>query len=176
MTTAKARPRKRPRSEPQASEARAPAKAWIDGRVIDAAEARVPITDHGLLYGDGIFEGIRAFGGRVFRLDLHLARLAASARALALELPGGVPAMRSIVLDTVRAHGTPDAYIRLVVTRGEGALRRPLPDARRGRGRVEVRATAHALDSATRLFVLSMRARRSSRFQGAGSARPRAPR
>ena len=63
------------------------AKAWIDGKVIEASQARIPITDHGLLYGDGIFEGIRVFGGRVFRLELHLARFAASARALALELP-----------------------------------------------------------------------------------------
>jgi branched-chain amino acid aminotransferase len=98
------------------------AKAWLDGRVIDAHEARIPITDHGLLYGDGLFEGIRVFGRRIFRLELHLARLAAGARALALELPGGVERLREIVLETVRAHGGPDAYVRLVVTRGEGAL------------------------------------------------------
>ena len=98
------------------------AKAWIDGGIVDASQARIPITDHGLLYGDGIFEGIRVFGGRVFRLELHLARLAASARALALELPGGIEAMRRIVCDTVRAFGSPDAYVRLIVTRGEGAL------------------------------------------------------
>jgi branched-chain amino acid aminotransferase len=98
------------------------AKAWIDGRVVEAAQARIPITDHGLLYGDGIFEGIRVFGGRIFRLELHLARFAAGARALALELPGGTEVLRGIVRDTVRAHGTPDAYVRLIATRGEGAL------------------------------------------------------
>jgi branched-chain amino acid aminotransferase len=98
------------------------AKAWIDGRVIEATDARVSVLDHGLLYGDGIFEGIRVFGGRVFRQELHLARLAASARAIGLELPGGIDAMREVVRETVRAHGTPDAYVRLIVTRGPGAL------------------------------------------------------
>ena len=63
---------------------------WIDGEIVAGADARVPVTDHGLLYGDGIFEGIRVAGGRIFRVDTHLARLAASARALALELPGGI--------------------------------------------------------------------------------------
>jgi branched-chain amino acid aminotransferase len=98
------------------------AKVWIAGRVVDLREATVPVTDHGLLYGDGVFEGIRVFDRRVFRLDDHLARLAAGARALGLTLPGGVERMRAIVLDTVRAHGGDDAYVRLVVTRGEGAL------------------------------------------------------
>ncbi len=98
------------------------AVVWIDGRVVDVAEARVPVTDHGLLYGDGVFEGIRVYGGRVFRLDDHLARFAAGAKALALEPPGGIPAVREIVLETVRAHGESEAYVRLVLTRGEGAL------------------------------------------------------
>ena len=97
-------------------------KVWIDGGIVDGAEARISVTDHGLLYGDGIFEGIRVNGGRVFRLDAHMARFAASARALCLELPGGVEGVREIVLETVRAHATPDAYIRLIVTRGEGGL------------------------------------------------------
>lgn len=98
------------------------ALVWIDGAVVPAQEARVPVTDHGLLYGDGVFEGIRVHGGRVFRLDDHLARLAAGAKALALALPGGAPRVREIVLETVRAHGAAEAYVRLVVTRGEGAL------------------------------------------------------
>ena len=67
---------------------------WIDGRVVDASEARIPVTDHGLLYGDGIFEGIRVYGARVFRLDEHLARFAAGAKALALEIPDGVARVR----------------------------------------------------------------------------------
>jgi branched-chain amino acid aminotransferase len=100
----------------------AEARAWIDGRVVPLAEARIPITDHGLLYGDGIFEGIRIRGRRVFRLDDHLARLAIAARAIGLALPGGVAAVRRAVLDTARAFGESEAYVRLVVTRGEGAL------------------------------------------------------
>jgi branched-chain amino acid aminotransferase len=97
-------------------------KVWIDGRVVDAGEARIPVTDHGLLYGDGIFEGIRVAGGRVFRLDDHLARFGAAARAIALELPGGLGAIREIVLETARAYGQPAAYVRLIATRGEGEL------------------------------------------------------
>jgi branched-chain amino acid aminotransferase len=97
-------------------------KVWIDGKIVDGAEARVPVTDHGLLYGDGLFEGIRIYGGRVFRLELHLARLAAGARALGLALPGGVEGLREVVLETARAFGEAEAYVRLIVTRGEGPL------------------------------------------------------
>jgi len=97
-------------------------KVWLDGKIVEGSEARVPVTDHGLLYGDGIFEGIRIYGGRVFRLGLHLARLGAGARAIGLELPGGVEALRTIVLDTARAFGAAEAYVRLIVTRGEGPL------------------------------------------------------
>jgi len=97
-------------------------KVWIDGKIVEGNEARVPVTDHGLLYGDGIFEGIRVYAGRVFRLDLHLARLGTSARFLGLELPGGIEAMREIVRVTARAFGSDESYVRLVVTRGEGAL------------------------------------------------------
>ncbi|MBM4335569.1 MAG: branched-chain-amino-acid transaminase [Deltaproteobacteria bacterium] len=97
-------------------------KVWIDGRVVDGSEARVPVTDHGLLYGDGIFEGIRLAGGRVFRLDSHLARLRHSGRAIGLELPGGIAGVREIVLATARAWGRPDGYVRLLVTRGDGAM------------------------------------------------------
>jgi branched-chain amino acid aminotransferase len=98
------------------------AKVWIDGAVIEATEARVPVTDHGLLYGDGVFEGIRIYRGGLFRLDRHLARLEVGLKALALEPAGGVAAMRDIVLATARAYGESEAYTRLVVTRGEGAL------------------------------------------------------
>jgi DNA-binding IclR family transcriptional regulator len=79
---------------------------WIDGRVVPSDEARIPVVDHGLLYGDGIFEGIRVFGSRVFRLDRHLARFAAGARALGLSIPGGIPAVREIVLETARAYAS----------------------------------------------------------------------
>jgi branched-chain amino acid aminotransferase len=97
-------------------------KVWIDGAIVPAAEARVPVLDHGLLYGDGVFEGIRAYGRAVFRLDDHLARLATSAKAIGLRLPQPLDAIRGVVIDTLRALGRDDAYVRLVVTRGEGAL------------------------------------------------------
>jgi len=97
-------------------------KVWIDGAVVEGSRARVPVTDHGFLYGDGVFEGIRVYGRRIFRFDDHLARLSNSARALGLSLPGGVEAIRGIVIDTARALGAEDAYLRLVVSRGEGAL------------------------------------------------------
>jgi branched-chain amino acid aminotransferase len=98
------------------------AVVWLDGRVVGIDEARVPVSDHGLLYGDGIFEGIRVYGGRVFRLDRHLARFATAARQIALALPGGSEAVREIVLATLRAYGQSEAYARLIATRGEGAL------------------------------------------------------
>ncbi len=97
-------------------------KVWIDGRIVDGSEARVPVTDHGLLYGDGIFEGLRIYAGRLFRLELHLARLEAGARAIGLALPGGIEGLRNVVLETARAFGSSEAYGRLIVTRGEGPL------------------------------------------------------
>jgi branched-chain amino acid aminotransferase len=97
-------------------------KIWIDGAIVDAAEARISVLDHGLLYGDGLFEGIRISGGRVFRLGDHLRRFATGARAIGLVLPLEIHEIEKIVLDTARAFGRPDAYVRLVVTRGVGAL------------------------------------------------------
>lgn len=97
-------------------------KVWLDGGLVDEAEARIPVTDHGFLYGDGIFEGMRVYHRKLFRLDDHLARLATAARALALEIPGGIPAARQAVLATARAFDRDEAYLRLIVSRGEGAL------------------------------------------------------
>jgi branched-chain amino acid aminotransferase len=97
-------------------------KVWIDGAVVEGSKARVPVTDHGFLYGDGVFEGIRVYGRRIFRFDDHLSRLAISARCLGLTIPGGVEAVRRIVIDTARAHAGEDAYLRLIVSRGEGPL------------------------------------------------------
>jgi branched-chain amino acid aminotransferase len=94
-------------------------KVWIEGRIVEGADARIPVTDHGLLYGDGVFEGIRVYGGRVLRLDAHLRRMYASARLLGLAIPEG---LHEIVLDTLRAFGAENAYARLIVTRGEGPL------------------------------------------------------
>lgn len=95
-------------------------KIWIDGAVRDSAH--VSVLDHGLLYGDGVFEGIRVYGGRVFRFDDHLRRIAAGMRALGLAVPGGTELLRTAVVESVRAHGKQEAYVRLVVTRGEGPL------------------------------------------------------
>ena len=94
----------------------------MNGRLVPEAEATVSVFDHGLLYGDGVFEGMRAYGGRVFRMEEHLDRLWQSARAIALEIPGTKEGMAKAVDDTVAANGLPDGYIRLVVTRGSGTL------------------------------------------------------
>jgi branched-chain amino acid aminotransferase len=97
-------------------------KVWIEGEVVDGSEARVPVLDHGLLYGDGVFEGMCVYGRRVFRLEDHLQRFATAAKALALELPGGTAAVREIVIETARAFGADEAYVRLIATRGDGPL------------------------------------------------------
>jgi branched-chain amino acid aminotransferase len=97
-------------------------KVWIDGRIVDGSEARVPVADHGFLYGDGVFEGLRVYARRVFRLEQHLARLAVSARAVGLEIPDGLDGAREIILATTRAHDADEAYVRFIVSRGEGAL------------------------------------------------------
>jgi branched-chain amino acid aminotransferase len=95
---------------------------YIDGEWHTRETARVSVFDHGFLYGDGVFEGIRVYNRRVFRLDVHLARLAASARALALPLPTSTTELADLVRDAVRRNRLDDAYIRLIVTRGVGDL------------------------------------------------------
>lgn len=97
-------------------------KVWIDGQYYDKQEARISVWDHGLLYGDGIFEGIRAYNGRVFRLQEHLERLYRSARSVLIEIPMSLEEMSEQVVDCVRRNGLVDAYIRLLVTRGVGDL------------------------------------------------------
>ena len=97
-------------------------KVWMDGRVVDARDAVVPVTDHGLLYGDGIFEGIRVYERRVFRLQDHLRRFLGSARAIGLALPVDLGGLEKIVLETARAYDASEAYLRLVATRGSGSL------------------------------------------------------
>ncbi|GMV98349.1 MAG: branched-chain-amino-acid transaminase [Phycisphaerae bacterium] len=97
-------------------------KVFLDGRIVPVAEARISVFDHGLLYGDGVFEGIRSYGGHVFRLDQHLRRLEDSAKAIRLELPMTRAELTAAVHDTLKANGLADGYIRLVVTRGVGYL------------------------------------------------------
>lgn len=97
-------------------------KIYVDGEFHDREDAKVSVFDHGVLYGDGIFEGIRAYNGRVFRLEQHLQRLQESANAIFLTLPMSLKKIEEAVLETVRANGLKDAYIRLVVTRGVGDL------------------------------------------------------
>jgi branched-chain amino acid aminotransferase len=98
------------------------ALVYLDGQLVPEAEAKVSVYDHGLLYGDGVFEGIRAYHGRVFRLPQHLQRLYDSAAGIFLEIPLSMADMEQAVLDTLRANHAHDAYIRLVVTRGVGDL------------------------------------------------------
>lgn len=98
------------------------ALCWINGDIVPAAEARVSVLDHGLLYGDGVFEGIRFYRRRVFRLHAHLQRLEDSARAIALPLPLSPAELASAVDSLVAACPMDDGYLRLVVTRGVGPL------------------------------------------------------
>ncbi len=95
---------------------------FMNDRLVPEEEARVSVFDHGLLYGDGVFEGLRSYSGRVFRLDAHLDRLYASARAICLEIPMAKEAVAKAVIDTLAANKLSDGYVRLVVTRGAGSL------------------------------------------------------
>ena len=98
------------------------AKIYIDGKFYPEANAKVSVFDHGLLYGDGIFEGIRFYNGRVFRLEQHLERLWNSARSICLDIPMTRQEMTEALLETIRQNHLRDGYIRLVVTRGVGNL------------------------------------------------------
>jgi branched-chain amino acid aminotransferase len=97
-------------------------KIWFDGKLVDKADAKVSVYDHGLLYGDGVFEGIRAYAGRIFECDAHLERLYASARAIRLAIPLAPAEFRAAMEETIRANGFQDCYVRAVVTRGPGDL------------------------------------------------------
>ena len=95
---------------------------FMNDRLVPEEEAKVSVFDHGLLYGDGVFEGLRSYSGRVFRLDAHLDRLWASARAIALEIPLAKDVVAQAVNDTLAANKLIDGYVRLLVTRGAGSL------------------------------------------------------
>jgi branched-chain amino acid aminotransferase len=97
-------------------------QVYINGTHYDKEDAKISVYDHGLLYGDGVFEGIRSYGGKAFRLDEHLARLWDSARAIWLEIPMTKEAMTTAIVQTLQLNEIEDGYIRLVVTRGAGTL------------------------------------------------------
>ncbi len=97
-------------------------KVYLDGKFVNSDEAKVSVFDHGLLYGDGVFEGIRLYGGNVFRLEEHLERLEYSAKAIMLQMPLNRQELSWATCETCRQNGLTDAYIRLVVTRGVGDL------------------------------------------------------
>ena len=97
-------------------------KIYIDGKYYDEKNAKISVFDHGLLYGDGIFEGIRAYNSRVFKLKEHIDRLFYSAKAIMLAIPLTHAQMMRAVVETCRASKIKDGYIRLLVTRGVGTL------------------------------------------------------
>ena len=97
-------------------------KVFIDGKYCEEQDAKVSVFDHGLLYGDGVFEGIRAYNGRVFKLREHIDRLFYSAKAILLELPMTHADLMQATVETCRQNNLRDGYIRLVVTRGVGTL------------------------------------------------------
>ncbi len=97
-------------------------KIYLDGNYVNEKDAKISVFDHGLLYGDGIFEGIRAYNGRVFKLKEHIDRLFCSAKALLLTIPLSHDAVMKAVVETCRRNKLRDCYIRLIVTRGVGTL------------------------------------------------------
>ena len=97
-------------------------KIWLNGELVDKADAKISVFDHGLLYGDGVFEGIRVYNGRVFKLQAHMERLYESAKAIRLEIQMSKQKLVDAIEKTVQANDVVDGYIRLVVTRGVGTL------------------------------------------------------
>jgi branched-chain amino acid aminotransferase len=97
-------------------------KIYIDGKYYDRAEARISVFDHGLLYGDGVFEGLRIYAGKVFKLKEHIERLYMSAKAILLDIPMTADEMGTAVSEAVKVNEKENGYIRLIVTRGEGQL------------------------------------------------------
>lgn len=97
-------------------------KVYIDGKWVGRKDAKVSVFDHGFLYGDGVFEGIRAYDGHVFRLNQHLKRLYRSANLVSLKIPMPLPKLAAVVRESLRKNNLRDAYIRLLITRGAGDL------------------------------------------------------
>src|SRR6266704_4797080 len=99
-----------------------PLKVWLDGKLHDKEDAKISVYDHGLLYGDGVFEGIRVYSGRIFRCTDHLNRLWDSAKAIRLAIPYTREELTAAMQETIKLNNFTDCYIRLVVTRGTGYL------------------------------------------------------
>ena len=97
-------------------------KIWLDDKLVDEADAKISVFDHGALYGDGVFEGIRVYNSRIFELEAHIRRLYESAKVIRLEVPMSKSKLISAVEKTTEANGVIDGYIRLVITRGVGTL------------------------------------------------------
>ena len=97
-------------------------KVWLNGELVPCAEAKISVFDHGLLYGDGVFEGIRSYGGKVFRMESHVRRLFDSARGIRLAIPMSQEEIAAAIVATLEANGLEESYIRVVVTRGVGTL------------------------------------------------------
>jgi branched-chain amino acid aminotransferase len=97
-------------------------KVWIDGKLVDKADAKISVYDHGLLYGDGVFEGIRIYNGKIFECEAHMKRLYDSAKSIRLTIPISVDEFCKAIYDTVAANNFKDCYVRAVVTRGAGDL------------------------------------------------------
>ena len=95
---------------------------WLDGQLVPAAEAKISVFDHGLLYGDGVFEGIRIYNGRILKLHTHLVRLLQSARHIDLKSPLSIEQLEEATRSTVAANGLTNGYLRLCITRGTGTL------------------------------------------------------
>jgi len=97
-------------------------KVWMDGKLVDKDDAKISVYDHGLLYGDGVFEGIRVYNGKIFEAAAHLRRLFDSARAIRLTIPYTAAQLQAAIEETFRLNHFTDCYVRLVVTRGIGYL------------------------------------------------------
>ncbi|OHB54144.1 MAG: branched-chain-amino-acid transaminase [Planctomycetes bacterium GWF2_50_10] len=95
---------------------------WLDGKLVDESQAMVSVFDHGLLYGDGVFEGIRVYGGKIFEFQAHLKRLYESASVIRLVIPMTMEELAAATQETVKANNIADGYIRLIITRGKGNL------------------------------------------------------
>jgi branched-chain amino acid aminotransferase len=95
---------------------------YLNGRIVSEADAKISVLDHGFLYGDGVFEGIRAYNGRIFCIDEHIDRLYESAESIMIKIPINRKEMKNAIIETVRRNDLKDAYIRPVVSRGKGAL------------------------------------------------------